>query len=299
MAHESRLDLDRAHRPARGDDDVIGAPGVEEIAVGVHPTAVLDEEPPAPSAHGDLAHGPRRQRLPLGVDDAHLPAGGGRAERPGSHLVSREPGVAHDDHAHLGGSVHAAWGDAERLLDELPGAGVHGLPREGELGGPERVARGDPRRAQETIDSGGRRHVRDLERAERLEDQHGVEPSRVAAHSDAEGERGDGAVPEAVAPRGRGGAEVSVARAQADAVEGRDHERDHGAVGVLDRLRESARRARRVLKHRGIVGRRGGRVLRGLRGEGGFEGRVRGHHAHPGELRLPARGLPVGEQDRR
>src|SRR5439155_10802508 len=88
MAHQSRLDLDRAHRPARGDDDVIGAPGVEEIAVGVHPAAVLDEEPPAPSAHGDLAHGARgsgcasASTMPTSQPGAAVPSAPGRTSYP-------------------------------------------------------------------------------------------------------------------------------------------------------------------------------------------------------------------------
>src|ERR1700694_6006321 len=93
-----------------------------------------------------------------------------------------------------------------------------GSPVKGGLGGRERIARGDPGGAQRAIDGRGRRHVGDLERAERLEDTPGVEPACITARGDAERERGDRAVPEPVAPGGRRRAEVPVARAQADAV---------------------------------------------------------------------------------
>ena len=78
----------------------------------------------------------------------------------------------------------------------------------------------------------GRRRgeVVDPQLAQRLDDPRRVEAPGIGADVDAQRERRDGAVPQAVAPRGRRGAEVAVPRPQADAVEGGDHggaRRDH------------------------------------------------------------------------
>src|SRR4029077_13303250 len=60
MRQERLLDLEGAERPARRDDDVVRAAAVVNVALGVHPAAVLHEEPLALAADGDLAGVARR-----------------------------------------------------------------------------------------------------------------------------------------------------------------------------------------------------------------------------------------------
>ncbi len=122
-----------------------------------------------------------------------------------------------------------------------------------------------------------------------------MELPRVAADGDPEGERRDRAVPEAVAPRGRGRAEVAVAALEAHAVERRDHHRDHRAMRVADRRRQRPRRAGRVLEHREVVRRGARRVAIGLAGQAlGHLGGAQ--HDEVRESGAPALGVALHQQ---
>jgi hypothetical protein len=132
---------------------------------------------------------------------------------------------------------------------------------------------------------GGGGEIIDLEFAQRLNDARRIELARISRNVNAEGQRRDGAVPQAMAPGGRGGAEVVVLRRQADAVQGRDHQRDHRAVRVLHRLRQLARGARGVLEYREVGGAGVGLERRVLLRQLGPEGVVHLHYLRAGKLR--------------
>src|SRR5919109_803846 len=93
MREERLLDLERAHRPAGGDDHVVRASRMKEIAVGVDTSAVLDAEPVPATSDRDLAELARRHR-PLVVDHGHFPARGRLAESATAHLKPLEPRIA-------------------------------------------------------------------------------------------------------------------------------------------------------------------------------------------------------------
>src|SRR5215472_17064596 len=65
MTQQRVLNLHRAHRPAGGDDHVIGTPGMEEIAVIVDPAAVLGRKPSAVPPDFDFADLSRRARAAI------------------------------------------------------------------------------------------------------------------------------------------------------------------------------------------------------------------------------------------
>ena len=95
---------------------------------------------------------------------------------------------------------------------------------------------------------------------ERVAEARAIEFSGVRAGGDAQRQRRDRAVPEAMAPCGRRRTEVPVPGLEAHAVERRDHQRDDRAMRVADRRRQRTGRARRVLEDREIVGARVGGV---------------------------------------
>ena len=107
-----------------------------------------------------------------------------------------------------------------------------------------------------------------------------VELARERADGEPERERRERAVPQAVAPGRRRRTEEAVAGPQAGAVQRGEHQRDDRAMRVLDRLRQFARRARRVLKDR-------------------ESSRAWSARTCPGSSRAPARNCVVGDHDLR
>src|SRR5207245_5740909 len=81
VAQERVLDLDRAHRPARRDDHVVGAALVVEVTLLVHPPAVLHEEPAVLASDGNLAHGAGWESIAAPVHNRRLQSGAGPEER--------------------------------------------------------------------------------------------------------------------------------------------------------------------------------------------------------------------------
>ena len=296
MLEQHVLDLDGAHRPPSRDDHIVRAASVMEVPVAVHEAVVLDEEPSVLAPHGDLTDLSRRERSSLVVDDCDLPAGNGLSQRALPDLVIREARIVGDDHADFGAAVHAAWAESPRALDPLERGRVHRLARVRELPRPKRRARRAARVAQEAVHRGSCRQVVDAEIAEGVDQAPGLEAARVRSRCDAEGQRRDGAVPEPVAPGRRRRTEIAVAGLEPDAVERRDHERHHRAMGVLHRLRQCARRSRRVLEDGQIIGGGRGLVGRGQTFETRGEITVGGDHAKMWEALLPGRGVTLDHE---
>jgi hypothetical protein len=195
------LDLDRAHRPAGRDDGVVGASAVMKIAVRVDMSAVFDLEPARPAFHRDLPIDVGRADRYTGVvQDGDVPSGCRLAERARTDGVAGEAGVVDEDHPDLRAAVHAARCHPQGTLDELARARIHGLARERDLVEAQRVTFDEPGASEQAIDGGRRREVGDLEALERLQQASALELSGVRAHRDAEGEGGDGAVPETMTP---------------------------------------------------------------------------------------------------
>src|SRR5262249_23630089 len=82
VSEQHLLDLDSAHRPARRDDDVVGAPGVVNVTVGIHPAAILHGKPAAAT--------PPRRPHPAPAPPAPAAAG---APAPSTTATS-QPGAA-------------------------------------------------------------------------------------------------------------------------------------------------------------------------------------------------------------
>jgi hypothetical protein len=116
------------------------------------------------------------------------------------------------------------------------------------------VLRGGARVAHHPVVRGRRRNVGEAVLLQRLQQPRRIELAGPGAGREAHGERRQGAVPKAMPPGGRGRADEAVAGPQAGAIEGRHHHRDDGAMAVLHRLGQLARRARGVLEDRQIVG---------------------------------------------
>src|SRR5215203_5422743 len=111
MLHAGRLDLERADPVARGDDHVVGAARVPDVAVLVELRSIVRVEPlaaedlvgvlrpvPVPDrvvrvrarAQADLAALAGRQRLLIRVEDLHVPARHRPAHRALAYLYRRE-----------------------------------------------------------------------------------------------------------------------------------------------------------------------------------------------------------------
>ena len=86
------LDFDRAHRPAGGDDHVVGATCVIKIAVLVDAAEVLGGNPGVTAPHLQLADNAGRARLPFGSCTSTLPPGIGLPSEPGFTVKSSAPG---------------------------------------------------------------------------------------------------------------------------------------------------------------------------------------------------------------
>ena len=89
MGEQRLLDLERAERPARRDDDVVRAAAVVDVALGVHPAAVLHEKPLALAPDGDLAglagrHAAGASPRPPPRPPSRAPRGRARRGAPGS-----------------------------------------------------------------------------------------------------------------------------------------------------------------------------------------------------------------------
>ena len=104
--------------------------------------------------------------------------------------------------------------------------------------------------AHHPVVRGRRRQVGEAVIVQRLQQPLGVEAAGERADGDAERERRERAVPQAVAPRRRRRAEEAVARPEAGAVQRGEHQRDERAMRVLDRRGQLARGAGRVLEDR-------------------------------------------------
>ena len=134
MLQDRVLDLDGAHRPAGRDDDVVGAAAVIEVALLVGAPEILGGDPAGraatPSARPSRRAG---SGLPLAILHLDRAARDGLAERAGLDDEIRGARIAHQDHADLGGAVHAAGRPAERLLDERRRLAVDRLAGEGKL----------------------------------------------------------------------------------------------------------------------------------------------------------------------
>src|SRR5688500_2884062 len=239
MREQRLFDLERAHRPAGGDDDVVGASGVKEVAVRVNASAVLHAEPLTAPPDGNLAELAGGHR-PRAVDHRHLPPRRRLAARAATDLEALEHAIAGDDAAELRAAVHAARGNSEGPLDELPRLAIHRLAGERELLGSETAVVGEARLADHAVHRRRRGEVRDVEGVEGADEAVGAESSRVTADGDAERERGDGAVPQAMPPGRRRRTEVAIAAAESDPVEGGHHERHHCAMAVAHGLGERA-----------------------------------------------------------
>ena len=120
MLQDRVLDLDRAHGPAGGDDDVVGAAGVEEVAVLVDAAEILGRDPAAAPPDLHLAGDAGRAGLAPCVMHLDAAAGDRLAQRAGLDGEVRRAGIAHQDHADLGRAVHAADRTAESLPRRRP-----------------------------------------------------------------------------------------------------------------------------------------------------------------------------------
>ena len=109
------------------------------------------------------------------------------------------------------------------------------------------------------------RHVGEAMRRQAGQQPLGVEAAAVRAHRQAQRQRRQRAMPQAVAPGWRRRAEEALARAQSGAIERRHHQRHQRLVRVPDRFGQLARRARGVLEHRQIGRLRLARIARGKR----------------------------------
>src|SRR5688572_33368588 len=91
-----------------------------KVTVGVDVAAVLYLEPTPSAFHRDLPIDVGRADGDATlIEDGHLPARSGLAERAGAHGVAGEAGVIHEDDADLGAAVHAARRDLQGAIDEF------------------------------------------------------------------------------------------------------------------------------------------------------------------------------------
>ena len=133
MLQHRVLDLDRAHRPAGRDDDVVGAAAVVEVAVVVGAAEVLGGDPAVAPPDLDLAGHAGRAGLAVGSCTSMRPPGIGLPSEPGFTAKSARAGIAHEDHADLGGAVHAAQRAGRSRLGEGRRLAVDRLAGEGQL----------------------------------------------------------------------------------------------------------------------------------------------------------------------
>ena len=267
------LDLDGAHGPARGNDHVVGAAAVIEVAVGVDAAQVLGRQPLAAAQHHQLAGDAGRAGLAVVALHLHLGARNGLAERAFLDREIGRAGVAGQHHADLGRAVHAADFQAEGGAHEVGGVVVYGLAGERQLLQRKAVVAGLAAVLHHAVVGGGRRHVGEAVLGQALQQALGVEAPAVGAHREAQRQRRKRAMPQPMAPGRRRRAEVALAGAYARAVKRGHHQRHQRLVRMLDGFGQLACRARGVLEHRQVrcPGLRlvaGGKSAEGLREPG-------------------------------
>ena len=296
MLEEDVLDLHRTHRPARGDDHVVGSPRVVEVALLVDGAAVLGVEPGVAAPDHDLADLIRRAGLAVRPLHLDLYSRHRLAEGAGLDHVIPRPRIVGEDYPHLGGTVHAAHGHVERVFHERAGGAVDGLAGEGKLADCVAIARHLSRGLHHPVVGRRRREVGHLVVLERPEQPPRVELARHGPRRHPEGERGEGAVPEPVAPRRGRRTEEAVPRPDAGAVERGDHEDDDRPVRVADGGGQLARGARGVLEDGEIVSAGAHHIVRWIGRQLGHQ-RVVGHaHVQAGDGAGGLHLLGIGEE---
>ena len=200
MLQDGILDLDRAHRPAGRDDDIVGAAAVIEVAVLVRPAEILGRDPAVAPPDLELARDAGRARFAGRIVDLDLAARDGLAQRSRlDHKIFRAR-IADQDHADLGGAVHAARRMAECRLDEGRRLAVDRLAGEGQFLQGVAVARRGAGIPHHAIVGGRRGDVGEAVILQRLQEPLGVELAGIGADGDAQCQGRQGAVPQAVSP---------------------------------------------------------------------------------------------------